>query len=132
MKRFQFISVVLLFITVACKKSGDKTDEPIENSLVGKWTYTEHYASAGGPGEWRPVSPPNQIIEFKSDGTFVPCESFLKDANHFEILDSVTVKFQPTFSGSSVMRYSIDTIARELIMLPVPNCIEGCADKFKQ
>jgi hypothetical protein len=131
LKKLQFLSILLLF-TISCKKSGDKTIEPVENSLIGKWTYTEHYGSSGGPGEWRPVNPSNQIIEFNSDGTFVPCESFLKDANHFEILDSVTVKFQPAFSGFSMMSYSIDTIARELILTPIPLCIEGCADKFKR
>jgi hypothetical protein len=130
-KKLQFLSILLVF-AIACKKSGDKTIEPVKNSLIGKWTYTEHYGSSGGPGEWRPVNPSNQIIEFNSDGTFVPCESFLKDANHFEILDSVTVKFQPAFSGSSMMSYSIDTIARELILTPIPLCIEGCADKFKR
>jgi hypothetical protein len=134
MKPIQFISLVLLFITLACKKSVDKTIEPIEDSLIGNWTYTEHYGSTGGPGEWYPVSPSNQTIEFKSDGTFIPCQSFLSDANHFEILDSATVTFAPTStsSGTIMMRYSIDTIARELLFSPVPNCIEGCADKFKK
>jgi len=121
--------LVLLFLTVACKKS----IEPIESSLIGKWTYTEYYISIGGPGEWRAVTPPNQTIEFKPDGTFIPSESFLKDANRFEILDSVTVKFQPvsTPSGFILMGYIIDTMERELQMYPVnPMCIEGCSNKF--
>jgi hypothetical protein len=127
MKKLQLLGLVLLFLTVACKKS----IEPIENSLIGKWTYTEQYISTGGPGEWRPVTP-KETIEFKPDGTFIPSESFLKDANHFEILDSVTVKFHPGLSGFTVMRYSIDTVAGELLMSPIPNCIEGCASKFKR
>jgi len=122
MKKLQLPGLVLLLFSVACKKS----IEPIENSLIGKWTYTEHYISSGGPGEWRPVAP-KETIEFKPDGTFIPSDSFLKDANHFEILDSVTIKFQP---GFILMRYSIDTSARELLMSPVPMCIEGCSNKF--
>ena len=129
MKKLQLPGLVLLFLTVACKKS----IEPIESSLIGKWTYTEYYISSGGPGEWRAVTPPNQTIEFKPDGTFIPSESFLKDANRFEILDSVTVKFQPvsTPSGFILMGYIIDTMERELQMYPVnPMCIEGCSNKF--
>ena len=129
MKKLQLLGLVLLFLTVACKKS----IEPIESSLIGKWTYTEYYISIGGPGEWRAVTPPNQTIEFKPDGTFIPSESFLKDANRFEILDSVTVKFQPvsTPSGFILMGYIIDTMERELQMYPVnPMCIEGCSNKF--
>ena len=135
MKKLQFLSIVLLFFTIACEKSGNKIIEPIENSLIGKWTYTEYYMSIGGPGEWRPVSPPKQTIEFKPGGTFIPCESFLKDANHFEILDSVTVKIEPTSapSGFILMGYSIDTNTRELQLYPVdPICIEGCSNKFKR
>ena len=92
-KKLQFLSLVLLFFAIACEKSSNRIIEP-ENGLVGKWTYTEYYMSIGGPGEWHPVSP-KQTIEFKSNGTFVPCESFLKEANHFEILDSVTLKIEP-------------------------------------
>ena len=130
MKKIQLLLLPLLLFAIACKKSV----EPIENSLIGKWTYTEYYYSIGGPGEWHPVTPPKQTIEFKSDGTYIPSESFLKDANHFEILDSVTVKFQPasTPSGFILMRYSIDTGARELLMCPIPLCIEGCSSKFKR
>jgi hypothetical protein len=132
-KKLQLLTIALLFFTIACKKSGEKVLEPIENSLIATWTYTEYYFGGGRPGEWHPVTP-NQTIEFKANGTFIPCESFLKDANHFEILDSVTVKFRPasTDSGFILMRYSIDTGARELLMSPIPLCIEGCSSKFKR
>jgi hypothetical protein len=134
-KKIQLLTITLLLFTIACKKSGEKIIEPIENSLIGKWTYTEYYMGSGAPSEWRPVTPPNQTIEFKPGGTFIPSESFLKDADHFEILDSVTVKFQPTStsSGFILMGYSIDTMARQLQMYPVnPMCIEGCSNKFKK
>ena len=127
------MGLVLLCFAIACKKSGNKIIEPIENGLIGKWTYTEFYVSLGDPGGWRPVSPPDQTIEFKSDGTFIPCESFLKDANHFEIVDSVTVKIEPasTPSGFILMGYTIKPSDRELDLFPVaPLCIEGCSNKF--
>src|ERR1051325_9700991 len=86
--------LILLMLLAGCKKSNV---EPIQSTLIGRGTHTEYYFSpGGGPGGWRPVTPAGQTIEFKSDGTFVPCESFLKDANHFEIVDSATVKIQPT------------------------------------
>jgi hypothetical protein len=132
LRKIALVSLTLLILISGCKKSNL---EPIENTLIGKWTYTEYYISPGGPGEWRAVTPPNQTIEFKSNGKFIPCESFLEGSNRFEILDSVTVKFEPasTPSGFLTMGYSIDTAARELQMWPVnPMCIEGCSSKFKR
>ena len=132
-KKLQLLGIGLLLFAIACKKSVNKVNEPIKNSLIGKWTYTESYVSPGGPTEWRPVSPPGQTIEFKDDGTFIPCESFLRNANHFEIVDSVTVKIQPAPSGFVLMRYSIDTTKRQLLMSPTnPACIEGCTYKFER
>jgi len=128
-KKLQVLSIILVF-TIACKKSANK--EPIENSLIGKWTYTESYISPAGPTDWQPVSPPGQTIEFKQDGTFIPCESFLKDANHFEIVDSMTVKIKPAPS-SGQMRYTIDTTGHQLLMSPTnPGCIEACIYKFER
>jgi hypothetical protein len=130
-KKLLFLSLILLVFIPGCKKS---SLEPIENSLIGKWIYTEYYQSIGGPGQWYPVTPPGQTVEFKPDGRFLS-SSFLKDADHFQILDSVTVKFQPasTSSGYILMGYSVDTAARELLMYPVnPFCIEGCSNKFKR
>jgi hypothetical protein len=129
-KKLQFFVLAPIFLAMGCKKSV----EPIENSLIGKWTYIEYYMSPGGPGEWRPVSPPKQTIEFKADGTFVPSESFLKEANHFEIVDSVTLKIEPVAPlGHMLMRYEIKTLRRELYLYPVnPMCIEGCSYKFER
>jgi hypothetical protein len=130
-KKLHFLSLIFLVFILGCRKS---SLEPIENSLIGKWTYTEYYQSVGGPGQWQPVTPPGQTIEFKPDGRFLS-SLFLKDATHFKILDSVTIKFQPasTASGYILMAYSIDTAVRELLMYPVnPFCIEGCSNKFKR
>ena len=44
-KKLQCLYILLVF-TIACNKSDNKTVEPIESSLIGKWTYTEHYESA--------------------------------------------------------------------------------------
>ena len=134
-KKLQFLSLVLLFFAIACEKSTNKIIEPNENGLLGKWTYTEYYMSIGGPGEWHPVSLPKQTIEFKSNGTFIPCESFLKEANHFEILDSVTVKIEPaaTPMGYILMRYDIKPFEGSLYLSPAnPICIEGCSNKFER
>lgn len=125
---------ILSFMLFSCKKSS-LTSNPIGNSLIGQWTCTEYWYSLGGVGEWHAVQPANQTIEFKSDGTFISAESFLKEANRFEIIDSATVKFQPSTnaSGLQLMSYKIDTIKRELTMSPInPICIEGCANKFKR
>jgi hypothetical protein len=121
---------VILFslFAVGCKKSV----EPVDNSLIGKWSYVEYYYSIGGPGEWHDVSP-HETIEFKTDGSFIPSPSFLNNTNRFEIIDSATVKFEPasTSSGYILMGYQIKTTERTLYLYPVdPICIEGCNNKF--
>src|SRR5678809_1580521 len=130
MRKLPYLVLALLIFAIACKKSV----EPIQSDLIGKWTFTESYISPAGPTDWQPVTPPNQTIEFKSDGTFIPCESFLKGANHFEIVDSVTVKIQPAApSGFILMRYDIKPLERALYLSPTnPICIEGCSSKFEQ
>jgi len=131
MKGLIFIYMTLLTLSCGCQKDLGA----VENNVDGKWIFTQCYISPGGPGEWRSASPPGQTIEFKPGGQFVPSESFLTGSNHFEILDSVTIKFQPasTSSGYILMGYAIDTLARELLMYPVnPRCIKGCQYRFKR
>jgi hypothetical protein len=133
MKKMRFLRLIFLVFIFGCRKS-DKL-EPIENSVIGKWTYVEYFYSIGGPGHWHAVTPPNQTIEFKSDGSFIPANSFLNGATKFEIIDSVTIKFHPasTPSGYILMGYFIKTLKRELNLYPVnPFCIEGCSSKFKR
>ncbi len=135
MKKLQFLILIFLVFILGCSKSDNTKLKPIENTIIGKWTYIEYFFSTGAPGKWHPVTPANQTIEFKSDGSFISAESFLKDATEFEIVDSVTIKFQPasTPSGYILMGYSIKTAERELYLSPVnPICIEGCSNKFKQ
>jgi hypothetical protein len=133
MKKIQFLSLIFLVVIFGCRKS-DKL-EPIENSVIGKWTYIEYFYSTGGPGQWHAVTPANQTIEFKSDGSFIPASSFLNGVTRFEMVDSVILKFKPasTPSGYILMGYFIKTLKRELHLYPVnPGCIEGCSSKFKR
>lgn len=132
MKTIHFFLLLVLFTAFGCSKQEATADE---NSIIGKWTYTEHFYSTGSPGQWYPVVPANQKIEFKSDGKFIPAESFLKGANRFEFIDSATIKIYPatTSSGFILMGYIIKEAGRELYLYPVdPICIEGCSSKFKR
>ena len=122
--------MALLTIVFSCKKSGMTS---IHDSLIGKWIFTESKIGTGPPGQWQPVTPRGQTIEFKEDGSFISSGNFLTGTTHFRIMDSVTVKFSPetTSSGYILMYYSIDTLARDLILSPAnPACIEGCQYKF--
>jgi len=135
MKKVQFLILIFLVFIAGCSKLDNAKPAAVENTIIGKWSYTEYYLSIGGPGQWYPVTPANQVIEFKPDGTFIPSKFFLKDATKFEIVDSVTLKIQPasTPSGYILMGYSIKTAERELYLYPVsPYCIEGCSNKFKR
>jgi len=132
MKKIFFLSLTLLILILGCKKNIAKSDF-IENSIIGKWTYTDHFYSIGAAGGWHAVVPANQTIEFKPDGIFISTDSFLKGVNKFQIIDSVTIKFQTTStsSGYILMGYLINNNKRELYLYPVnPVCIEGCNNKF--
>ena len=134
-KRILFFALALLLFILGCKKLNIAKSDPIVNSVIGKWTYTEYFYSIGGAGQWHPIVPTDQTIEFKPDGSFISADSFLKGANQFNIIDSVTIKFQPasTPSGYILMGYLIKTPERELYLYPVnPMCIEGCSNKFKR
>jgi len=128
MKGIYFLSFLYLF-TISCKKS---SPDLINSAIIGKWTYTEYFYSTGaGPGQWHPVIPPNQTIEFRSDGSFIPSTSFLKEAKRFELVDSITIKFT-TSSRFIIMGDSIDVGMGELYLYPIPGCIEGCNNKFRR
>ena len=110
--------LVLILSVSGCRKSSFRNASPIDNSLIARWTYVEYYFSSGGPGEWHPVQPANQEIEFRSDGSFIPTATFLNGVTRYEIVDSVTIKFLPFSrpSGFMLMGYKIDTTGRELYM----------------
>ena len=121
---------MFLAIIPGCKKD----IEPIDNNIIGKWTYIENNIGYGGPGQWLPATPSGQTIEFKPDGSFIS-SNHSWEATRFEMLDSVTIKFWPDSNslGYVEMGYSIDTATRELLMYPVnPMCIEGCEYKYRR
>jgi hypothetical protein len=133
MKTLNIISALLIF-SMGCGKSSIDP-ETKEDSLIGKWVYTEYFYGTGLPAEWHPVVPANQTIEFKAGGSFVSANSFLKEATGYEFVDSVTIRFQPasTSSGFVLMRYEINPTTGELYLHQVdPACIEGCSNKFER
>ncbi|WP_460550789.1 hypothetical protein [Ferruginibacter profundus] len=135
MKLKFMIALLPVLLFMACSKTTVTDKQPIENTLTGVWTYTEYFYSTGAPGQWYAVTPANQTIEFKADGSFSGTASFLKEATHFVIVDSATIKFQPSArpSGYTLMNYRVNTTDRALYLSPLdPICIEGCSNKFKR
>ncbi|MGG9963104.1 hypothetical protein [Ferruginibacter sp. SUN106] len=135
MKRKFMTGLLVVLLFAACSKATVADKEPIENTVTGIWTHTEYFYSTGAPGQWYAVTPANQTIEFKADGSFTGTASFLKEATHFVIVDSTTIKFLPSAkpSGYTLMNYHVKTAERELYLSPLdPICIEGCSDKFKR
>ena len=135
MKSLLNLVIISIVLSGACRKTDPEIGGKSAQSLIGKWTYTDYFYSIGGPGEWHPVEPANQTIEFKADGSFVPAESFLKGVTRYEVLDSIRIKFHPTStaSGFTLMGYSIEKAGKELKMYPIdPLCIEGCNNRFRR
>jgi hypothetical protein len=95
---------------------------------------TEDKIGTGGPGQWTPATPPDQTIEFKSNGSFISSNHSWAETQ-FQILDSMTIKLWPdsTDDGYILMKYFIDTQAGELLMSNFrPLCIEGCEYKYER
>ena len=135
MNRLLIVLLPLLFAVVACSKMAedDNCSNPVAKSFIGKWNYSEWYFSIGGPGQWKPVLPANQFIEFKKDGSFISTQSFLSGANRFELADNGKIKFYTTSSpsGFTLMQYELSADNSELQLYPInPACIEGCSNKF--
>ena len=133
--RFRQASLLFLLVAISCTKSAEKKKLVSSGNLSGKWEYTEHYFSIGGPGAWQPVLPSGQMIEFMPLGLFRSAASFSGTFRNYEVVDSVTVKFTPapTASGYLLMRYQIDEAQGTLLLSPIePMCIEGCSDKFRR
>jgi hypothetical protein len=132
MKRLAYI--LLLFVGIflnACKKSQE--NHPVDFNLVGHWIYTQNSIGIGPPGVWRDAEPPNEVIEFKADGIFVPSKDFMPGATNYERIDSVTLKIllTSTPNGYIKMLYKIDSVDGRLTLQPIePLCIEGCAYRF--
>jgi hypothetical protein len=135
MNHFRFMAFVFLLGMVSCSRTAYKITQAPLGTLLGKWAYTEHYVSTGGPGQWSLVQPAGQIIEFKEDGTFQSAPSFSGTFRRFEIIDSTKLRFSPapTPSGFVIMEYKVDTAEGTLLLRPIePMCIEGCDHKFKR
>ena len=135
MNRCLSILFVLLFVATSCRKPSSERDVDASNRLVGKWVFTEHYLGIGGPGQWHPVEPAGQTVEFRPDGRFQSAEGFSTTFSFYKIIDSATVKFSPAPipSGYVVMKYRLDAGGNSLILYPIqPMCVEGCAYKFQR
>ncbi len=130
------LQIFFLFLVIVggCGQHAEQGKVFSSGSLAGKWEYTEHYVSIGGPGKWQPVQPAGQIVDFKSDGTFSSVVSFSETFRKYEIIDSTTVKFTPasTASGFVLMRYELNGEGNLLLHPIEPMCIEGCSHKFKR
>jgi hypothetical protein len=129
-------SLLLLSLLISCRKPhiGKYSDD--DQYLVGKWLYTDQYKSIGGPGEWEPIKPPGQTIEFKKNGKFEGSETFFKEARRYEFVDSAQVKISPVSNstGYIIMRYTLANNNRELQLHPYKPviCIEGCSSRFSR
>jgi hypothetical protein len=133
MKPSWCFSLVLVLCILACHKTEVSTTGSPQSRILGKWNYAKRYYSIGGPGEWHKIEPDSQSIEFKSDGSFLPTESFLPGARKYEVIDSAKIRFTPasTQSGYILMGYSLENGGEELYLYPVdPICIEGCNNQF--
>lgn len=132
MRKILIIAIVTCTI-VSCHKSN--SENPIANTIIGKWYYTEQYQSSGPPGQWYPVNPPNQFISFEPNGVFATSTTLFSGVTRYQLMDSSRVKFIiPNFYlGYKLYQYKIDTVARTLTLSPLTFiCIEGCASRFKR
>ena len=131
MKGIVGILLLFIFITGCSKKEEHKL---ISDRLVGKWKFTEHFMSPGGPGSWNPVPVSDQyIINFNGDGKFSYTTNFYGAKSQFNrySLAGDTIFISSTFNNKTdEWRYSFEGPQLIINFNVWVVCIEGCASLF--
>jgi len=120
--------MLLSFLLAGCEKSGENSSD----SLISKWTETDHYYSIGGPIEWHPTEASNaETIEFKNDNAFY--SSLNKKLNRYHIITDGTTapKLKLYEHGKTDTTYwFISQVTQNSLTISASGCIEGCGKKF--
>ena len=122
------VFIVFSFLIAGCEKSGENSSD----SLISKWTETDHYYSIGGPIEWHPTEAPNaETIEFKNDNIFY--SSLNNKLNRYQIITegTTTPKLKLYEEGKTDTTYwFISQVTQNSLTVGISGCIEGCGKKF--
>jgi len=121
------IALIAFVVLVNCRKPRTSIKEPNE-SLQGRWNYTEHYYSIGSTGEWHPVAT-GHWIELRGNGEFNSNFTPYSSAGSYLLMDSMRLKLI-TQPGRDSLLYFYSLRGDTLDLIPFPFCFEGCKDRF--
>jgi len=134
MRSIFIVAAFLLAMTACTKSSSVSAHGPLNDSLPGKWWYSEYYYSIGSPGSWHTINPVTQWIELHANGELHTNMTQLRTATGYLLPDSNQIKFiiPASQDGYLLYQYRFDDL-HALILSPLnPICIEGCASKFRR
>lgn len=140
MKFTYYVVITFLLLAIACENAGNEPLHADESSMVGKWTLTEAYISAGGPQYWVDVENGEEII-FSENGTFSSNRYTECAKGNFSIEDK-TLLLDYDCNGFSteseneegLLTFTLEFYSDYFILIPTsgPICIEGCSYKYQK
>lgn len=123
---------LLVVVLAACKKSTINNKLIYTAGLPGKWNFVASYLGTGGPTSWHPTDSLHQWFLLAENGDVSSNMPMFMDFARCQEPDSTTLKFMAVQGGVFQYHFTLDTLQNELILSPVPLCIEGCAFKFRR
>ena len=131
--RIFFKLAVMVLLMAACKKSTTNNKTVYTVGLPGKWNFIASYMGRGvGPISWQPTDSLHQWVVLAENGDVSSNMPMFTDIAGCQQPDSTTLKFKTVQGGVFQYEFSLDTLQNELILSPLPICIEGCAYKFRR
>lgn len=133
MLKYIVAGIIIFVFLSGCRKNFDYVTGPIENSIVGKWEFTEYFISPGDAGKWHKAKPQGRVIHFKADGSFSATRDGFKAFTKYELISPGKIRLSAANSGDTrLLGFSIDTDHAWLFTYPGDViCFEGCSDKYR-
>jgi hypothetical protein len=129
MKKLLIIISLALILVSSCSKS-----TIVDDTLSGRWNYYRSYASNGATYIYTSTTDLKQWIQFGEDGKLVSNMPQFQKVVHYELVDSVKVRFTTSAPVTESHYYvKIDPVTHTLNLSSADYlCIEGCGDEFKR
>lgn len=131
MKRVFIACLLFLAVLASCTKSGFNGNSVAEN-IIGRWNYTQSYASPGSGYIYTSTANLKQWIEFRTDGSFSTNMPDFAKVTRYQMQDTLIIKFTEPASATP-RRYSIMLKSSDhSLTLSSADfiCIEGCGQIF--
>ena len=140
MKKILKILLLLLLLSISgCSKNNEvsKNENPINNTLIGKWKYAEFLGiDVGNPNGAPYLIANGYTITFNVDGTFNSNEFIDYTTGTYSVSNEniIRLNYISTIKPTYERTKKIDNLTTAQLKLnPTDrNCIEGCGERFEK